>query len=72
MISLPATRCTAPVVTELRQVLRAHPGMTEVHLRLQTNQKSTLWRNDEQLRVTPSPPVRADLKALLGPSCLNI
>jgi|LSQX01.1.fsa_nt_gb DNA polymerase-3 subunit alpha len=72
VISLPATRCTAPVVTELRQVLRAHPGMTEVHLRLQTNQKSTLWRIDEQLRVTPSPPLMADLKALLGPSCLNI
>jgi DNA polymerase-3 subunit alpha len=25
---------------------------------------------DERLRVTPSPSLMADLKALLGPSCL--
>ena len=27
-------------------------------------------RLDNRLRVTPSPPLMADLKALLGPSCL--
>jgi len=27
-------------------------------------------RLDERLRVTPSQPLMADLKALLGPSCL--
>lgn len=71
VISLPATRCTAPVVAELRQVLRSHPGLTEVQLRLRTNDKTSLWRIDNRLRVTPSPPLMADLKALLGPSCLN-
>ncbi|OYO24352.1 DNA polymerase III subunit alpha, partial [Enemella dayhoffiae] len=72
VISLPSTRCTPPVVEELRQVLRAHPGLTEVHLRLQSSSRTSIWKVDEQLRVTPSPPLMADLKALLGPSCLNV
>ncbi|OYO07355.1 DNA polymerase III, alpha subunit [Propionibacteriaceae bacterium ES.041] len=72
VISLPSTRCTPPVVEELRQVLRNHPGVTEVHLRLLTQSRTSIWRVDEGLRVTPSPPLMADLKALLGPSCLNV
>jgi DNA polymerase-3 subunit alpha len=28
-------------------------------------------RLDERLRVTPSPALMADLKALLGPACLS-
>ncbi len=70
VISLPAVRCTPPVVQQLRQVLSAHPGMTEVRLRLQSSGKTTVMKLDQQLRVTPSPPLMADLKALLGPSCL--
>jgi DNA polymerase-3 subunit alpha len=70
VISLPAVRCTPPVVQQLRQVLAAHPGMTEVRLKLQSSSKTTVMRLDSQLRVTPSPPLMADLKALLGPSCL--
>jgi DNA polymerase-3 subunit alpha len=70
VISLPAVRCTPPVVQQLREVLSAHPGMTEVRLRLQSNQKTTVMKLDQGLRVTPSPPLMADLKALLGPSCL--
>ena len=70
VISLPAVRCTPPVVEQLRSVLQAHPGMTEVRLKLLTNDKTTLMRLDQQLRVTASQPLMADLKALLGPSCL--
>ena len=32
--------------------------------------KATLMRLDDALRVTPSPALYGDLKALLGPSCL--
>ena len=53
-----------------REVLRTHPGMTEVQLRLQSRQRTTLMRLDDRLRVTPTPALMADLKALLGPSCL--
>ena len=72
VISLPATRCTPPVVDQLKQVLSAHPGMTEVRLRLHSGARTTLWRLDDQLRVAPSQPLMADLKALLGPSCLSV
>ena len=34
VISLPSTRCTPPVVAQLKDVLGTHPGMTEVQLRL--------------------------------------
>jgi DNA polymerase-3 subunit alpha len=72
VISLPVLRCTPPVVQQLRQVLAAHPGMTEVRLRLQSTGKTTVMKLDQGLRVTPSPPLMADLKALLGPSCLTV
>ena len=75
VISLPVVRCTPPVVDQLRDVLSSHPGATEVRLRLQTRDndgrpKTMLMRLDAGLRVTPSAPLMADLKALLGPSCL--
>ena len=49
---------------------RRIPGLTEVRLRLRSADKTTVMKLDERLRVTPSPPLMADLKALLGPSCL--
>jgi DNA polymerase-3 subunit alpha len=70
VISMPVNRCTPPLVAQLRDVLRTHPGMTEVQLRLLASQRTTLMRLDDRLRVTPSPALMADLKALLGPSCL--
>ncbi len=70
VISLPATRCTPPVVARLREVLSAHRGVTEVRLKLLSQGKTTVMKLDDQLRVTPSQPLMADLKALLGPSCL--
>ena len=70
VISMPAVRCTPPVVQQLSDVLRAHPGMTEVRLRLLQQDKTLVMKLDERLRVTPSGPLMADLKALLGPSCL--
>jgi DNA polymerase-3 subunit alpha len=70
VISLPSTRCTPPVVEQLKDVLGTHPGVTEVRLRLMTKTSTTVMRLDDRLRVTPSQSLFADLKALLGPSCL--
>jgi len=70
VLSLAESRCVPPVVEQLRQVLRTHPGTTEVHLRLRGNQKTTVVRLDDKLRVTASPALHADLKQLLGPSCI--
>lgn len=70
VISLPSTRCTAPVVESLKDVLRTHPGVTEVQLKLLARNATTVLRLDDRLRVTPSGALFADLKQLLGPGCL--
>ncbi len=73
LIQLPAVRCTPAVVEQLRQVLKAHPGATEVRVKLvSATNGSKIWKLDEGLRVSPSRPLMADLKALLGPSCVNV
>jgi DNA polymerase-3 subunit alpha len=71
VITMPALRCTPPVVERLKDVLATHPGVTEVHLQLQSTARTTVLRLDDGLRVTPSPALMGDLKALLGPACLG-
>lgn len=71
VITLPATRCTPPVVDQLKDVLRTHPGSTEVRLKLQARAQTTLLRLGDDLRVEPSSALSADLKQLLGPGCLG-
>jgi DNA polymerase-3 subunit alpha len=71
VVSLPITRCTPPVVDQLKEVLRTHPGVTEVHLRLLGRQQTAVMRVDDRLRVAAGAPLYADLKQLLGPGCLS-
>jgi DNA polymerase-3 subunit alpha len=71
VISLPSTRCTGPVVQSLRDVLATYPGLTEVRLQLLSRDSTKLMRLGDNLRVTPSPSLFADLKQLLGPGCLS-
>lgn len=72
VIQLKANRCTPGVVDRLRTVLAAHPGATEVRLKLLTAERTTTLQLADNLRVNPSQPLIADLKALLGPSCLAV
>src|SRR4051794_11374861 len=71
VVSMPITRCTPPVVDQLKEVLRTHPGVTEVHLRLLSRQQTTVMRVDDRLRVAAGAALFADLKQLLGPGCLS-
>jgi DNA polymerase-3 subunit alpha len=71
-VSLPANRCTPPVVDRLKEVLGTHPGTTEVRLALTSAGRSTVMRLDERLRVTATPALMADLKELLGPGCVAV
>ncbi|MBD0292514.1 MAG: DNA polymerase III subunit alpha [Jiangellaceae bacterium] len=71
VVSVDVRRCTAPMVERLKEVLRTHPGVTEVHLRLSGPDRTTLMRLDDSLRVTASTALMGDLKALLGPACLG-
>ncbi len=70
-VSMAASRCVPPMVNRLKEVLADHPGATEVHLLLTGGARTTVLRLDDALRVTPSPSLFADLKALLGPGCLS-
>ena len=70
-VSLPTRQCTLDKVTALKQVLARHPGTSQVHLRLISGDRITTLELDQSLRVTPSPALMGDLKALLGPGCLG-
>ena len=72
VVSLPMARCVPPVVEQLKEVLMTHPGPTEVHLRLRGNQRTTVVRLDDKLRVANSPALLGDLKQLLGPTCVEL
>ncbi|HWB66884.1 MAG TPA: DNA polymerase III subunit alpha [Mycobacteriales bacterium] len=69
-ISLPANRCTPPVVERLQEALANHPGTTEVQLSLTTAGRATVLRLDDRFRVAPTPALMADLKQLLGPGAV--
>ncbi|MGZ4776346.1 MAG: DNA polymerase III subunit alpha, partial [Oryzihumus sp.] len=71
VVSLPLARATNGVAERIKGVLSDHPGVTEVHLRLTQPGRSVLVRLDDTLRVTASPALFGDLKALLGPACLS-
>jgi DNA polymerase III subunit alpha len=71
VVSMLEGRCVPPVVERLKEVLRTHPGPTEVHLRLVTGDRIKVLRLDNKLRVKPSPSLLADLKQLLGAGCVG-
>ena len=72
VITLPAARCTQPVVERLNEVLKAHPGVCEVHLHLAHGARTTVLRLDDGLRVTASTALMGDLKALLGAGSVSM
>jgi DNA polymerase-3 subunit alpha len=71
VVSLPAQRCTPPLVERLREILANHPGRTEVHLELRTGTRTRVMRLEERLRVNASPALMGDLKELLGPGSVR-
>jgi DNA polymerase-3 subunit alpha len=70
VITLPASRVNPPIVDRLREVLGTHPGTSEVHLRLQSAQRTTVLKLDDAYRVRRTPALMGDLKALLGASAV--
>jgi DNA polymerase-3 subunit alpha len=67
-LQIAPSRCTPPIVERLRDVLRGHPGTTEVHLELVNGERRHPFKLPDGLRVTASPALMGDLKALLGPN----
>ena len=70
-LTLAARACTPDRVQALKQVLTRHPGPADVHVTLVSDERSTVLKLTESLRVTPSSALMGDLKALLGPTCLG-
>jgi DNA polymerase-3 subunit alpha len=73
VIRLESNRCTPPLVDRMKEILRSHPGGREVHLQLlgsATSPTVTTLKIDDSLKVSATPSLSADLKALLGPDCL--
>jgi DNA polymerase III subunit alpha len=71
VVRMPTERCTPPMINRLREVLAAHPGTTEVHLRLVRGEREQALRVADGFRVTPSAALMGDLKALLGPQAVS-
>ena len=71
VVTLPLTRATDGVAERIKRVLNEHPGVTEVHVKLTQPGRSVLMRLDDSFRVTATPALFGDLKALLGPACLT-
>jgi DNA polymerase-3 subunit alpha len=72
VITMDAKTVSAPLVDRMKEILRSHPGSREVHLKLEDGSKGLVMKIDDELRVTASPSLSADLKAVLGPDCLVI
>jgi len=70
VIAIDSARVTAPMVERMKEILRSHPGQREVHLKIENGAKATVMKIDDELRVTASPSLSADLKSVLGPDCL--
>ncbi len=71
-VRMSEARCTPPVLDRLLEVLKTHPGMTEIHFRVSRARGGTaLVMPRGGWRVERSPALYGDLKALLGPGCLE-
>jgi DNA polymerase III subunit alpha len=72
VISMASFKATETVVSSLGDVLRTHPGTTEVQVRLNSSRKVEVMKLGVDLRVNPTPSLFGDLKVLLGPACLDV
>ncbi|MBT1002139.1 DNA polymerase III subunit alpha [Paenarthrobacter sp. DKR-5] len=71
VISMQNHKATEAVVTALGDVLRTHPGTSEVQVRLAGTRSIEVMKLGVHLRVSPTPALFGDLKVLLGPACLE-
>ncbi len=69
VVRMEPTRCTPPMVGRLKEILSAHPGTTEVHLRLTGSHEHVLRLDGFSVRVTPA--LMSELKPLLGPTAVT-
>ena len=71
MIYIPESRVNNAIMNSLSQILATHPGTNAVHLILVMADRLIEVRAADQVMVRPTPALFADLKALLGPNCIE-
>jgi DNA polymerase-3 subunit alpha len=71
VLSLPLSQVNQARAERLKEILREHPGATEVHVRLTQPGRSVLMSLDDTLRVNATSALFGDLKAQFGPSVLG-
>jgi DNA polymerase-3 subunit alpha len=71
VLHMDLARATMGKIEQLKGVLAAHPGITEVHVKLLQPGRSVLMRLDDTYRVDATEALFGDLKATLGPRCLS-
>jgi DNA polymerase-3 subunit alpha len=69
-IRVRAAEFSPRLVEELKELFEGFPGRTEVLLEMKTRDGTRTLRFGTEYRVSPSPPLRAQLDELLGPRSL--
>lgn len=65
-LQLSATRCTAELLGELKDVFQAFPGDSPVRLHIRERTGTTIVELDQRLRVSPTGPFFSHVKAIVG------
>ncbi|MFB9906856.1 DNA polymerase III subunit alpha [Allokutzneria oryzae] len=71
VIKLMASKVNATLVEDLKHTLKAHPGETPVHLKIQNNRRAFTLAVDDGFRISTSGAFMGELKALLGAGCVG-
>ncbi|HEX5967517.1 MAG TPA: DNA polymerase III subunit alpha [Intrasporangium sp.] len=71
VLTLPLGQLTAARAERLKEILREHPGATEVHVKLTQPGRSVLMTLDDGLRVNATSALFGDLKATFGAAVLG-
>jgi DNA polymerase-3 subunit alpha len=71
-VTVDAAQLQAGVLDDLKQILADFPGEVPVVLRMVTGEKLARLRIGDAFRVAPAPGLYAELKALLGESCIGV
>ncbi|MDV3221701.1 OB-fold nucleic acid binding domain-containing protein, partial [Intrasporangium sp.] len=71
VLSLPLAQVTPARAERLREILREHPGATEVQVKLTQPGRSVLMTLDDSLRVNATSALFGDLKAQFGAAVLG-
>ena len=71
-VTIDARRVPPTVLDDLRRVLADFPGQVPVVLQMVRGDEKTRLRVGDGLRVAPVAGLYAELKALLGESCIGV